>query len=181
MPWLLLYPFYFSWAAFFPLHLKLIIRLLLCHSSVPSHLLPASIEKTGMFCKGTKAGWHYLAGVYYYVAPLLKNNPEKFHFGIKNPLDLWHLMRLAYLLRHTGLILYRLWLISRKKIYDTSFLNSHFLKILIIKKLRTYMSSNSFISSQIAPNFSNAIWFVFNLLGLKNLCQLWKYVLLSKR
>ena len=132
---LFLYPFYFSWAAFFPLHLKLIIRLLLCHSSVPSHLLPASIEKTGMFCKGTKAGWHYLAGVYYGVAPLLKNNPEKFHFGIKNPLDLWHLMRLAYLLRHTGLMLYRLWLLSREKIYDTSFLHSHFLKIQIIKKL----------------------------------------------
>ena len=37
-------PSYFSSAAFFPLHLKLIIRLLLCHSSVPSHLLPPSIE-----------------------------------------------------------------------------------------------------------------------------------------
>ena len=135
MLWLFLYPFYFSCSAFFPLHLKLIIRLLLCHSSVPSHLLPASIEKTGMFCKGTKAGWHYLAGVYYGVAPLLKNNPEKFHFGIKNPLDLWHLMRLAYLLRHTGLMLYRIGLLSREKIYDTSFLHSHFLKIQIIKKL----------------------------------------------
>ena len=152
MLWLLLYPFYFSWAAFFPLHLKLIIRLLLCHSSVPSHLLPASIEKTGMFCKGTKAGWHYLAGVYYGVAPLLKNNPEKFHFGIKNPLDLWHLMRLAYLLRHTGLILYRL-ITFKKKIYDTSFFPSFsfFFKFKEWKKIKTYMSSNSFLSSQIFP------------------------------
>ena len=79
MLWLLLYPFYFSWAAFFPLHLKLIIRLLLCHSSVPSHLLPASIEKTGMFCKGTKAGWHYLAGVLWCSSPLEKQ-PRKVSF-----------------------------------------------------------------------------------------------------
>ena len=79
MLWLLLYPFYFSWAAFFPLHLKLIIRLLLCHSSVPSHLLPASIEKTGMFCKGTKAGWHYLAVLQLCSSPLEKQ-PRKVSF-----------------------------------------------------------------------------------------------------
>ena len=72
-------PSYFSSAAFFPLHLKLIIRLLLCHSSVPSHLLPASIEKTGMFCKGTKAGWHYLAGVLWCSSPLEKQ-PRKVSF-----------------------------------------------------------------------------------------------------
>ena len=45
---------YFS----FPLHLKLIIRLLLCHSSVPSHLLPASIEKTPWcFVRKTLKTW----------------------------------------------------------------------------------------------------------------------------
>ena len=65
------------------------------------------LRKLGCFVREPKlAGTIWL--VYYGVAPLLKNNPEKFHFGIKNPLDLWHLMRLAYLLRHTGLILYRI-------------------------------------------------------------------------
>ena len=53
------------------------------------------LRKLGCFVREPKlAGTIWL---YYYVAPLLKNNPEKFHFGIKNPLDLWHLMRLAYL------------------------------------------------------------------------------------
>ena len=82
------------------------------------------LRKLGCFVREPKlAGTIWL--VYYGVAPLLKNNPEKFHFGIKNPLDLWHLMRLAYLLRHTGLILHRL-ITFKKKIYDTSFLHSLF-------------------------------------------------------
>ena len=80
MLWLFPYPFYFSWAAFFPLHLKLIIRLLLCHSSVPSHLLPASIEKTGMFCKGTQS-WLALSGwcILWCSSPLEKQ-PRKVSF-----------------------------------------------------------------------------------------------------
>ena len=93
------------------------------------------LRKLGCFVREPKLAGTICRLVYYGVAPLLKNNPEKFHFGIKNPLDLWHLMRLAYLLRHTGLMLYRIGLLSREKIYDTSFLHSHFLKIQIIKKL----------------------------------------------
>ena len=68
----------------FPLHLKLIIRLLLCHSSVPSHLLPASIEKLGCFVREPQ----------HHHSPLEKQ-PRKVSFRIKNPLDLWHLMLLS--------------------------------------------------------------------------------------